>query len=77
MNVFLNICLHIVELAVDEFWAKHGDVLPKKTAVSVSRVEFLDRTLMIRMFFPKGKIRFTARIAEDNRLGTEKKGVNR
>ena len=45
----------IVNPAVEEFWAKHSDTLPRKPEVSVSRVEFLNRTLMIRIFFPKGK----------------------
>ena len=45
----------IVEPAIDEFWGEHGDVLPRKPEVSVSRVEFLNRTLMIRMFIPEGE----------------------
>jgi small-conductance mechanosensitive channel len=45
----------IVEPAIDEFWDKHGDVLTRKPEVSVSRVEFLNRTMMIRMFVPEGK----------------------
>lgn len=45
----------IVEPSIEEFWAKHGEALPRKPEVSVSSVEFNRRTLMIRMFFPKGK----------------------
>ena len=45
----------IVNPAIEEFWTKHSDTLPRKPQFSVSRVEFRNRTLMIRMFFPKGK----------------------
>lgn len=47
----------VVEPAIDTFWEKHSDVLPKKPEASVARVEFLNRTLMIRTFFPKGEAR--------------------
>ena len=50
-----DLYVKIVNPAVEEFWTKHSDTLPKKPEVSVSRVEFLNRTLMIRTFFPKGK----------------------
>ena len=52
---FSNLCEKIVEPAVDEFWGKYDDILPRKPEVSVSNVEFLRRTLTIRMFVPKGK----------------------
>lgn len=45
----------IVEPAIEEFWTKYGEFLPKKLEFTVSEVSFLNRTLMIRMFFPKGK----------------------
>jgi len=51
----------IVEPAIEEFWAKHGEDLSKKQEALpkpeayVSDVAFLSRTLMIRMFFPKGE----------------------
>jgi len=45
----------IVEPAIEEFWEKYGEDLSKKPEVSVFNVEFLSRTLTIRMFFPKGE----------------------
>lgn len=45
----------IVEPAIEEFWEKYGEDLSKKPEASVFNVEFLSRTLTIRMFFPKGK----------------------
>jgi len=45
----------IVNPSINEFWTKHSDTLPRKPEVSVSRVDFLNRTLMMRMFFPKGE----------------------
>jgi hypothetical protein len=45
----------IVETAIEEFWEKYGENLPKKPEASVIKVEFLSRTLTIRMFLPKGK----------------------
>ena len=45
----------IVEPAIEEFWARYREVLPREPEFSVSEVAFLNRTLMIRTFFPKGK----------------------
>jgi hypothetical protein len=45
----------IVGPAIEAFWEKHGDVLPRKPEASIAQVEFLNRTLMIRAFFPKGQ----------------------
>ena len=45
----------IVKPAIEEFWTKYEKILPGKPEFSVSDVAFLNRTLMIRMFFPKGK----------------------
>jgi len=45
----------VVEPAIEAFWEKHGTALPKKPEASIARVEFLNRTLMIRTFFPKGE----------------------
>ncbi len=45
----------ILEPAVDEFWGKYGDILQRKPKVSISRVEFLNRTLTVRLFIPAGK----------------------
>ena len=45
----------IVDPVIEEFWAKYREVLPRKPEVSVSEVSLLNRTLTIRMFFPKGK----------------------
>jgi hypothetical protein len=45
----------IVGPSINEFWIKYSDTLPRKPEVSVSRVDFLNRTLMIRMFLPKGE----------------------
>jgi hypothetical protein len=52
----------IVEPAIDEFWEKHKKDLSKnpeslpKPIASVTDIAFLSRTLMIRMFIPKGKV---------------------
>lgn len=54
---FSDLSDHIVKPAIEAFWIKHCTVLPRKPEAAVSRVEFLNRTLMIRMFFPKGKAR--------------------
>lgn len=45
----------IVEPAIEEFWAKYREVLPREPEFSVSEVAFLNRTLIIRTFFPKGR----------------------
>ena len=54
---FSDLSDHIVKPAIEAFWIKHCTVLPRKPEAAVSHVEFLNRTLMIRMFFPKGKAR--------------------
>jgi hypothetical protein len=63
-KVYASSWVHISDLAdkvvapaIEAFWEKHGDALPKKPEASVARVEFLNRTLMIRTFFPKGEAR--------------------
>ncbi|MCW4039041.1 MAG: mechanosensitive ion channel family protein [Candidatus Bathyarchaeota archaeon] len=54
---FSDLSDKIVKPAVEEFWTKHCDVLPRKPETSVSSLEFNKRTLMIRTFFPKGEVR--------------------
>ena len=54
---FSDLSDKIVKPAVEEFWTKHCDVLPRKPETSVSSLEFNKRTLMIRTFFPKGNSR--------------------
>lgn len=45
----------IVEPSIEEFYTEYGRNLSRKPEYSVSDVAFLNRTLMIRMFLPKGK----------------------
>ena len=53
---------NIVEPAIEDFWEKHKKDLSKKLEslpkpeASVIDIAFLSRTLMIRMFIPKGKV---------------------
>lgn len=47
----------IVEPAIEEFWKEHGEALPRRPEVYVSQLAFLNRTLMIRLFLPRGKVR--------------------
>ena len=42
--------------AIDKFYSKHKDVLPRKPEVSMSKFDRLERAFLIRMFFPEGKI---------------------
>ncbi len=42
--------------AIEKFYVKHKDVLPKKPEVSMFQMDRLGRKFMIRMFFPEGKI---------------------
>jgi len=52
----------IVEPAIDDFWLKYEKDLSKKPEslpkpeASVSDIAYVSRTLMIRMFIPKGKV---------------------
>lgn len=45
----------IVEPTLEEFWRRHGDVLPRRPEASLSEVAFLNRSVMVRVFFPKGQ----------------------
>lgn len=45
----------IVEPTFEEFWTKHRKILPRKPESSLSEVGHMNRTVMIRMFLPKGK----------------------
>ena len=45
----------IVEPTIEEFWEKYREDLSKKPEASVLKVEYVSRTLTIRMFIPKGK----------------------
>jgi small-conductance mechanosensitive channel len=45
-----------IEPILDEFFEKHKDILPKKPEASMSNMDRLGREVMIRMFFPEGRI---------------------
>ena len=45
----------IIEPVIEDFWLKYSEILPKKPEYSVSEVSFLNRTLIIRLFFKKGE----------------------
>lgn len=45
----------IVEPTLEEFWERHGDVLPRRPEASLSEVAFLNRSVMVRVFFPRGQ----------------------
>ncbi len=42
--------------AIEKFYDKYQNLLPKKPEVSMSRMDRLGRAFMIRLFFPEGKI---------------------
>jgi len=42
--------------ALEKFYKKYKDILPKKPEVSMSKFDRLERAFLIRMFFPEGKI---------------------
>jgi len=42
--------------AIEKFYNKYKDVLPKKPEVSMFKMNRLERGFLIRMFFPEGKI---------------------
>ncbi|MFX0067367.1 MAG: hypothetical protein ACFFC7_35040, partial [Candidatus Hermodarchaeota archaeon] len=41
---------------LEEFYNKYNDILPKKPEVSMFKMDRLERSFLIRMFFPEGKI---------------------
>jgi len=45
-----------IKPTLDKFFEKHKDVLPKKPEASMSNMDRLGREVMIRMFFPEGRI---------------------
>ena len=47
----------ILKPKIEEFWEKYNKVLPKKPEVSVSNVGHMNRTVLIRTFFHRGKAR--------------------
>jgi len=42
--------------AIEKFYNRYKDILPKKPGVSMFKMDRLGRGFMIRMFFPEGKI---------------------
>lgn len=44
--------------AIEKFYNKYKDVLPKKPETSMFKFDRLERGFLIRMFFPEGKIDF-------------------
>lgn len=42
--------------AIEEWYEKHKDVLPKKPQFSMSKIDRLERRFQIRTFFPEGKM---------------------
>jgi small-conductance mechanosensitive channel len=44
----------ILEPAIEEFWEAHREELPRKPETSVLSIGRMDRTVMVRTFFPKG-----------------------
>ena len=45
-----------IQPTIDEFYKKHKDALPKKPEASMSNMGRLGRELVVRMFFPEGRI---------------------
>lgn len=45
----------IIEPTIEEFWTENRKILKKKPEASLSSVGHMNRIVMIRMFFPKGK----------------------
>jgi small-conductance mechanosensitive channel len=44
----------VLNPTIDEFWAKHRKTLPRKPELSVENIGHMKKTVMIRIFFPKG-----------------------
>lgn len=47
---------HCIMPAIEAFYNRHKDILPRKPEVSMSKMTRLERSFLIRMFFPEGKI---------------------
>ncbi len=45
-----------IKPTIDKFYAKHKDTLPKKPEASMLNMDRLGREVMVRMFFPEGRI---------------------
>jgi len=45
-----------IKPTITKYYEKHKDVLPKKPEASMSNMDRLGREVMIRMFFPEGRI---------------------
>jgi len=45
-----------IKPTIEKFYEKHKDILPKKPEASMLKMERLGREVMIRMFFPEGRI---------------------
>ena len=45
-----------IQPTIDDFYKKHKDALPKKPEASMSNMGRLGRELVVRMFFPEGRI---------------------
>lgn len=47
---------HCIKPAIETFYSRYKDFLPRKPEVSMSKMDRLERSFLIRMFFPEGKI---------------------
>ena len=47
---------HCIKPAIETFYSRYKDFLPRKPEVSMSKMTRLERSFLIRMFFPEGKI---------------------
>ena len=47
---------HCIKPGIETFYSRYKDVLPRKPEVSMSKMDRLERSFLIRMFFPEGKI---------------------
>lgn len=46
---------NILDPAIEEFWEKYKNELPKKPEMSVLSIGHMERKIMMRAFFPRGK----------------------
>ena len=45
-----------IQPTIEKYYEKHKDILPKKPEASMLKMDRLGREIMIRMFFPEGRI---------------------
>lgn len=49
-----NLFEKILNPAIEDFWRSHKKDLPRKPEISISNIGHMNRTIMIRIFFPRG-----------------------